>query len=947
MAPRGNVRALYLSVLARPADDGGLDYYAGEWERLVNEYNADPSGKEGGSAEGYAASLIRQAMANSQEGQNRAGVIRNAYQTYLGRPASDQEIQNYVNQSRDTLSLVKEISESQEAFTFKKNLRESYLYSYGDVREFAKNNDENESAGQDITGFVGNQDELAALDHWTKYGRNEERIIPAQAILVLNDGQIQYSPGAEKLLSTYVKQRYDNLISSFKNSNGGNYKELMNQVNELGDTVTRVHFFNEGSRDTLDGYYIQNKIQIWDPVQSGAQPPVGGFDPQYYRSIDTTVNRDWVDAISNEVSFFDVPDLDITVRYGNIDNFAQQKYTNAVRNNPAIRGNPIVKSESEEYEEILTDADRQRIRDQILGLTDTSESGAPTIDWTNADGDIEADSLLESQVGATFSERELEQQGRFQAVATDALRTAANELKKQSAKEQELALYKSLPGFDEIYNVNSSLANSILGDSGLGGMLALSGKDTDAMGESLEKQIEGITGISSNNSVYNWQKWFDESLTKRYEEMDEIKGFTNADKDKVYQIEQEFKDSFINEYLKPRFDQSKSMSEFISYIDTVDKESEQNIFQTQTALNALRDFANLKARQYYTNAISSTGSGFDSNFYFDPLASASNPSKYIDNEALYTAQTAEVNTDWEEAKNNPNKQVTDTPYTWGQWAYYYGYDLNDKNDFAKLHYAVIGKGKGFDPAENVITDQEAKDFINTSLLPALADEKLNIGDTSFLAFVTPEEFSEAVLEGIDPSENKEEWKKVLETYGFEDDASLEEVKNYIEDAARTGAAKTMRESIKYLNEKKKKPTQKRLGVDYIEREEDNKYLASDEETTFFKIFKDAGYGGTQEEFFDEFMPDIDRGELMSLGKAATGDSELKSFTSSDPFENLGTIGSFFSDDGGLFGSDGESSSSSDDGKDNYFSLFGDEEDDSDYATDTGRSIINDYTSFFK
>jgi hypothetical protein len=929
MAPRGNVRALYLSVLARPADDGGLDYYAGEWKRLVSSYIQDSSGKPGRSGQDYAAIRIREAMANSAEGQNRAGVIRNAYQTYLGRQPSNQELQNYVNQSRNTLSLVKEISESQESFTFKKNLRDSYLRSYDDLMQFARNNNENESAGRSVTGFVGNQEDLAALDHWTKYGRNERRMIPAQGILIFKNGRIEYSQGAQKLLSNYVKQKYDNLISGFNNSNGGNYKDLMNQVNNLGDNVVKQNFFNAGSKDSVDGFYIKNKLKVWDGSKYGAQPPVGGFDAEYYRGIDSSVQNDWNAAKNNRVAGYSVPDLDITLRYNNIDTFAQLKYTNAVRNNPNVRGNPVVKSESEDYTETLTDADRQRIRDNILGLTDKTDSGNLTINWENDAGVIEADSLLESQVGASFDKKELEQQGRFQALATDALRTAANELRKQRAKEAELSIYKGLPGFNEIYSANASLANSILGDSGLGGMLALSGQDTDAIGESLEKQLEGITGISNNSSIYNWQKWFDESLTKRYEEMDEIKGFTDADKDKIYQIEQEFKDKFINEYLKPRFDESKSMSEFISYIDTVDKESEQNIFQTQTALNSLRDFANLRAREYYTQNLQDADSvGFDSNFYFDPFGTASNANKVKDNEEIYLKQKDDVGKSWENAKKNPNGRPPDSQYTWKQWAYYYGYDLNNKDDFARLHYAVVGKGKGFDPAENVVTDQEVKDYINTSLLPALADEKLDIGDTSFLAFVTPAEFAESVLEGIDPLENKEEWKKVLEAYGFEDDATLEEVKKYIEDAVRTGQAKDIRESLKYLNEKKKKPTQERLGVDYIEREEDDKDLASDEETAFFKIFKDAGYGGTQEEFFDQFMPDVDRGELISLGKAATGDFRLKDTVSDDPF-------------------DGSGSSTSEDKNDSYFSLFDDKEDDSDYATDTGRSIINEYASFFK
>jgi len=46
---------------------------------------------------------------------------------------------------------------------------------------------------------------------------------------------------------------------------------------------------------------------------------------------------------------------------------------------------------------------------------------------------------------------------------------------------------------------------------------------------------------------------------------------------------------------------------------------------------------------------------------------------------------------------------------------------------------------------------------------------------------------------------------------------------------RTNQAQDIRESIKYLNEKKLKPTQKRLGVTYIERPEDEKTIDNPEE----------------------------------------------------------------------------------------------------------------------
>jgi hypothetical protein len=54
---------------------------------------------------------------------------------------------------------------------------------------------------------------------------------------------------------------------------------------------------------------------------------------------------------------------------------------------------------------------------------------------------------------------------------------------------------------------------------------------------------------------------------------------------------------------------------------------------------------------------------------------------------------------------------------------------------------------------------------------------------------------------------------------------IEEVKAYIEEAFQTGEATKIREAIKYLNEKKEKVTQEKLGVDYIERPEDTHLVA--------------------------------------------------------------------------------------------------------------------------
>ena len=49
------------------------------------------------------------------------------------------------------------------------------------------------------------------------------------------------------------------------------------------------------------------------------------------------------------------------------------------------------------------------------------------------------------------------------------------------------------------------------------------GKDTEEIEESLERQLSGATGIpSSNSAVFNWEKWYEEELVKRYEDMETI-----------------------------------------------------------------------------------------------------------------------------------------------------------------------------------------------------------------------------------------------------------------------------------------------------------------------------------------------------------------------------------------------------------------------------------------
>ena len=521
------------------------------------------------------------------------------------------------------------------------------------------------------------------------------------------------------------------------------------------------------------------------------------------------------------------------------------------------------------------------------------------------------------------------------------------------------------------------------------------GKDTEEIEESLERQLSGATGIpSSNSAVFNWEKWYEEELVKRYEDMEEITvqfddtisdldlnselgkiqyeiqlkrmGIEPYDENenliskenalqqleennfqRIYEFDEDFKTNFIDNYLKPRFDTSKSMDEFISYMDV--QEDEQNIFQTQSALDSLKTLASSQAK-LKLDQIKSESGDFNYEFYFNPTKE-----EYGENsakEAAYDRQARLVQEDWDKAKANgnskPRGQVADAQgnnYTWNQWAYFYGADLNDPNSFAKLHYQVIGAAEGFDPADDILTKEDVDSYLFDTVLPALDEAKLELGDATFMDFVTPEQFADEVLRGVDPLENKEEWKEILEMYGLDESAAVDEVRGYIFEAVRTGAAKDIREGIKYLNEKRKKPTQEKLGISYIQREEDDKDIEDEEASELYKIFRNSGYGGTEDEFFDEFMPDADRSDIAFLQRGLSGNFDLVDIGSEDPFETLSNVGNLFGDSGGnLF--DDEDTNKEEEKESSYFSLF-DDEDDEDYASETGRSIIDGYSDFFK
>jgi hypothetical protein len=730
--------------------------------------------------------------------------------------------------------------------------------------------------------------------------------------------------------------------------------------------------------DQFKEFYRDQKLTTW--TGKGAEPPYGEFDGDYYGKTYKNVADAWDNAVRDD-------NIDITEGYGNANSYYLYHYTTQGKRD-GNRGNPAETTvQANAYiEQKPTDQEIQQLRERQLGVKLDSSSerllAVPYIaaEWEKAkDGDpywkelakdnylniedadqfaalfrlsnrdedkqvaftnnLNSDSPygiseLEDAINQAAGEKAIVDVKKFGSLAQDTLKLAIDEVKKAKQKEQMLDLYSGFGGFNEIININDTLKDSLLGDLNMGGMLPLG----DKFEKSLEEGIGKITGVN-NNVAYNWQEWFDETLSKRYQENLEL-GLTPEEADQKIQIEADFAKSYIDDYLIPRFDESRSMDEFVEYIDV--RQEEQNPFQTQDLLNALSQTADIRAKAYINTiqGAMETDSRFDTEFYFNPTGSKGR-------EEEYAAQSQQVNADWDEAQNNPNALIDpndEKSPTWADQAYRFGLNLNDKDDFAKMHFEIIGQGKGYDPAKDILTAANVTDYIYNEILPELEDEALETG-TVFGQFIKPREFADEMLEGLDPN-TPEDWEKVLEDLGMEDfEGSLDELKDYIAETLQTGSATDIRRSIKYLNEQREKPTQKNLGITYIQREEDEAPEKVKAKTQLYQAFVNAGYSGTEDEFYEKFMPDANREEMALATAAGKGEGFSFDFGDfSDPFASMASIQSFFPDEDGDQQEDAEEQKSDSDSS--FFDLSLDLDSPS-TKSKAAQSLLGEFTAGFK
>jgi len=805
---------------------------------------------------------------------------------------------------------------------------------------------------------------------------------------------------------------YADAVITAKTTQSGEYAVKRNEL--------RASDVDDDAKSMLEqqfkAFYRDKKLQVWDS-RLGTKPDFGDFDPSYYGATYQNVKNKYKEYENDD-------DIDVTEGYGKENyywwHYTNQGKSEGKRGNKAeilTRARDYLEESPEFAEggwENQTDTELAFIRDQQLGIGDNqterflnvpeiadlweeakraSQEGRSnhfinlgkqyfldvnkadefaalfrlssrpedkqiSFDYSLESGNATGITELEDAITGTIGAQGITDTKKFAALNQNILKDSINELKKAKIKEQELEMLQGFGTFGEIFDINKTLTDSLLNDTGIGGYLPFTGKKGGFDAESLEEQLKGVTGVS-NEVVYNWQNWFDTAIKEKYQQDLDL-GFSVEEAEDNVRIQKEFAESYITDYLQPRFDESRSMNEFVEYLDV--RQEEQNPFQTQSLLNALNEIGNRRARtfldQIRQDAIDAGGKrGFNSSFYFDPTVSEGS-----EENQKYIKQRDTIASDWDQARDNPDARIEGLGYdtTWKAQAYRYGVDINNQDQFARLHYQVKGKlpDYKFDGAEDIVNVDKVKNLLYDNILPVLEKEVKNT-KTIFGNFIRPEEFADDMLEGLDPNA-PESWNKALEELGLEDfDGTLEDLKEFITSTLRTGSAEDIRAQIKFLNEKRKKPDQYLLGVEYIAREEDYKpaeKLKGD--TQLYKIFQDAGYEGTEDDFYENVFPDLDPGSQQVLSQVGSKDGKitLEGFGKDyrdDPFAAFAGISRLTGDDSDIYGGTTKDEEEKERDVADSFRVFTDDDDDDDESifgsyrkTKSGKDILDEYKKSF-
>ena len=189
-----------------------------------------------------------------------------------------------------------------------------------------------------------------------------------------------------------------------------------------------------------------------------------------------------------------------------------------------------------------------------------------------------------------------------------------------------LDLYKGFSGFrrNYMYHKRRTESNSIWEIQVLAACLLFTGGEAE---EDLEKAwVMSLVSVTMSNTIgkiglkTNYKNVIEDDLELGY----------TVEAEKEIAVEADFAKNFINDYLVPRFDTSRSMDEFVEYLDV--RQEEQNPFQTQDIVNAVQQVAQLRSEAYLDQLKGTADRSFNADFYFNPTGDDARIDEYADTE---------------------------------------------------------------------------------------------------------------------------------------------------------------------------------------------------------------------------------------------------------------------------------------------------------------------------
>ena len=152
----------------------------------------------------------------------------------------------------------------------------------------------------------------------------------------------------------------------------------------------------------------------------------------------------------------------------------------------------------------------------------------------------------------------------------------------------------------------------------------------------------------------------------------------------------------------------------------------------------VQNLINQKTQQFYQN-LQNRKVGFSSSFYANPLSTyTKNEDGTYDNitsnkQAKYENQKNNFDAAWQQAKTNPNQAITQLGgKSWNEMSAKYGHSLKDKDQFARLHYNVIGANRKYDGAKDLYTDDDLDQYINEEIIPGIGELDIKFGNKPFM-----------------------------------------------------------------------------------------------------------------------------------------------------------------------------------------------------------------------